>query len=480
MNLVLRGLTWKTVLAFLDDILVLGPSFDEHLTNLQNVFARFREYGLRLKPKKCALFRTSVEFLGRSVSNQGLQIGQQHLQPVSGWVVPTCTKEVEQFLGFVNYHRSFIKDYAKISAPLYEVTGKNLFSWNHERQLAFQTLKDNLLSAPVLTLPNNKDYFILDTDASQNAIGAELIQVQDGEERTIAYGSFVLTAEQKRYCTTRKELLAVIRFTRQFRHYLLGRQFTVRTDHSSLTWLVNFKEPQGQLARWLEELSQYDLVIKHRPGKQHIDADVLSRLPDRLKECPHYTADTILASLPCKGCNYCQRAHQSWAQFLCDVDEAVPLARKRKQKPRLLKRVATAMMMLFETPEKVSTLEQPAVTVESAVTDDCCYTSSLNSIEPIASQSSEECDLPPFSTGMELIFTPSTARIVMDDSSDCVVAAIAQEEGITISGFSEEDIKTGQESDLDLMFILPYLKDGCEPLSNDFVPGTTSSQESLD
>ncbi|CAG2244041.1 unnamed protein product [Mytilus edulis] len=122
-------------------------------------------------------------------------------------------------------------------------------------------------------------------------------------------------------------------------------------------------------------------------------------------------------------------------------DEAVPLARKRKQKPRLLKRVATAMMMLFETPEKVSTLKQPAVTVESAVTDDCGYPSSLNSIEPIASQSSEECDLPPFSTGMELIFTPSTARIVMDDSSDCVVAAIAQEEGITISGFSEEDIK---------------------------------------
>ena len=117
----------------------LGPSFDEHLTNLQNVFVRFREYGLRLKPKKCDLFRRSVEFLGRSVSNQGLQIGQQHLQPVSGWVVPTSTKEVEQFLGFVNYHRSFVKDYAKISAPLYEVTGKNWFSWNHERQLAFQT-----------------------------------------------------------------------------------------------------------------------------------------------------------------------------------------------------------------------------------------------------------------------------------------------------------------------------------------------------
>ncbi|CAC5398399.1 unnamed protein product [Mytilus coruscus] len=148
-------------------------------------------------------------------------------------------------------------------------------------------------------------------------------------------------------------------------------------------------------------------------------------------------------------------------------NEAVPLARKRKQKPRLLKRVATAMMLLFESPEKVSTLEQPAVPVEPAVIEDCCHTSSLDSIEPVASQPTPECDLLPFSTGMELIFTPSTARIVMDSHSDCVMAATAQEEGITISGFSEEEIKTGQESDQDLMFILPYLKDGSEPLSND-------------
>ncbi|CAC5371668.1 unnamed protein product [Mytilus coruscus] len=148
-------------------------------------------------------------------------------------------------------------------------------------------------------------------------------------------------------------------------------------------------------------------------------------------------------------------------------NETVPLARKRKQKPRLLKRVATAMMLLFETPEKVSTLEQPAVPVEPAVIEDCCHTSSLDSIEPVVSQPTPECDLLPFSTGMELVFTPSTAKIVMDSHSDCVVAATAQEEGITISGFSEEEIKTGQESDPDLMFILPYLKDGSEPLSND-------------
>ncbi|CAC5361274.1 unnamed protein product [Mytilus coruscus] len=141
-------------------------------------------------------------------------------------------------------------------------------------------------------------------------------------------------------------------------------------------------------------------------------------------------------------------------------NETVPLARKRKQKPRLLKRVATAMMLLFETPEKVSTLEQPAVPVEPAVIENCCHTSSLDSIEPVASQPTPECDLLPFSTGMELISTPSKARIVMDSHSDCVVAATAQEEGKTISGFSAEEIKTGQESDPDLTFILPYLKDG--------------------
>ncbi|CAG2188305.1 unnamed protein product [Mytilus edulis] len=190
-------------------------------------------------------------------------------------------------------------------------------------------------------------------------------------------------------------------------------------------------------------------------------------LPDHLQELFTTSSQDLTTDQKSKLRTLLYTYSDVFARTEFDLDEAVPLARKRKQKPRLLKRVATAMMMLFETPEKVSTLEQPAVPVESAVMEDCCHTSSLNSIEPKASQSSEECDLPPFSTGMELIFTPSTARIVMDDSSDCVVAAIAQEEGITISGFSEEDIKTGQESDLDLMFILPYLKDGCEPISND-------------
>ena len=167
--------------------------------------------------------------------------------------------------------------------------------------------------------------FILDTDASDHAIGAELSQIQDGEPRVIAYGSFALTSEQRRYCTTRKELLAVVRFTKQYRHYLLGRPFIVRTDHSSLTWLLNFKEPQGQLARWMEELSQYNMVLQYRPGKLHGNSDALSRMPQLSYPCNAYRAHVAVKDLPCGGCKYCERADKQWGSFHQDVDDAVPL-----------------------------------------------------------------------------------------------------------------------------------------------------------
>jgi len=127
----------------------------------------------------------------------------------------------------------------------------------------------SLVEPPVLALPNNQDEFILDTDALNVAVAGELIQIQEGQEKVIAYGSYMLTPEQRNYCVTRKELLVVVRFTRQYRHNLLGKPFVLRTDHSSLTWLLNFKEPQGQLARWMEELSQYNIVLRHRPGRKH-------------------------------------------------------------------------------------------------------------------------------------------------------------------------------------------------------------------
>ena len=118
------------------------------------------------------------------------------------------------------------------------------------------------MCAPILAYPNSRDTFILDTDASDKTIGAKLLQVQDGVEKVVCYGSLSLTPSQQNYCTIRKELLAIVWFTWEYHYYLLGWSFIVHTDHSSLTWLMHFKQVEGQLAWWLEELSQFDMTIQ--------------------------------------------------------------------------------------------------------------------------------------------------------------------------------------------------------------------------
>ena len=325
MNLVLRGLNWKTLLAFLDDVLIMGKSFDDHLENLDAALKRFRKFGLKLKPKKCIFFQKEVEFLGRLISNDKLSVTDADIQSVALWPVPACSKDVERFMGLANYHRSFIKNFSQLADPLYRVVGKKKFQWTDEQQQAFDNLKEALTSPPVLALPNTQDSFILDCDASNEAIGAELLQVQGGEEKAIAYGSYALTKEQRRYCTTRKELLAMVRFCRHFRHHLLGKQFIIRTDHSSLTWLLRFKEPQGQLARWMEELSQYDMVLEHRSGVKHTNADALSRIPCQEIQCDNFIPGVKPSDLPCGGCSYCVKADSQWGHFAREVDDAVPL-----------------------------------------------------------------------------------------------------------------------------------------------------------
>lgn len=326
MGLVLRGLTWNTVLAFLDDVLVLGKNFEDHLQNLEEVLCRFREHNFKLKPKKCAMFRRKAKFLGKIVSGDSVEADPDSLAAVKNWPVPRKTRDVESFLGFINYHREHIPKLAELAAPLYSLTGKAPFIWTQVHSEAFEQLKQAMLSPVVLGMPRNEGMFILDTDASNLAVAGQLSQVQDGGIRPIAFASKRLTPTQQKYCVTRKELLAILTFLRQFRHYLLGRKFLIRTDHSSLTWLTRFKTPDGQLARWLEELSQFDMEVSHRPGKHHANADALSRTPDELTACDCYMAGKHLESLPCGGCAFCTRAHNQWERFEQDVDDVIPLA----------------------------------------------------------------------------------------------------------------------------------------------------------
>ena len=325
-QLVMRGLTWEEVIVYLDDIIVLGTDFDDTLSALRKVFLRFREYHLKLKPRKCHYFREKVEFLGKMVSGNGVSISPDKLEAVKGWPVPTNVKELQSFLGFMNYHRNHIQNFARVSADLYALIHAESFYWRGRHQACFEKLKELAITAPMLSHPSPSGLFILDTDASGSQIGAALSQVQNGVVKPICFASHVLLKQHRNYCTTRKELLAVVKFCSQFRHYLLGRFFIIRSDHNSLVWLTRFKHLEGQLARFLEELSQYNFKLIHRRGAEHINADALSRIKDPLEECDCYSAGQKLHDLPCGGCHYCTRAHKQWARFNDDVDDVIPLA----------------------------------------------------------------------------------------------------------------------------------------------------------
>ena len=285
MDLVLSGIQWKSCLVYIDDIVIVGKSFQQHLSNLELVLDRLRQAGLRLKTSKCHLFREEVTFLGHRISRQGISTDPAKVSAVQNWKTPNSVQDVRQFLGLVGYYRKYIPHFAAIARPLHQLTERGReFQWTQECIHAFDELKLRLLSAPILSFPDFEKPFILDTDACQYGIGAVLSQNHDGEERVVAYGSRTLSKAERKYCVTRKELLAVVTFTKHFRPYLLGRRFTLRTDHSSLQWIYNMKEPEGQLARWLEQLQEYDFAVIHRRGCNHGNADALSRIgPDEIE-----------------------------------------------------------------------------------------------------------------------------------------------------------------------------------------------------
>ena len=288
MEMVLKGYLWKRCMVYIDDVVVYGRSFEETLTNFQLVLERIRQAGLKLKPTKCELFATEILYLGFMVTGKGVRPDPAKVDSVRKWPRPCNVADVRSFLGFASYHRRFIKGFSDIARPLTELTQKGIdFVWEDRQEKAFLDLRVSLCTAPVLSHPRPNCDFILDTDASNFAVGGVLSQVVDGKEQVIAFASSALSHSQMNYCTTHRELLAVVSMTKRFRHYLLGRRFLLRTDHSSLRWLLNYRDVDGMLARWLVKLQEYDMLIEHRPGRLHGNADGLSRCHKcKNAECP--------------------------------------------------------------------------------------------------------------------------------------------------------------------------------------------------
>ena len=280
MQMVFSGLLWKIVILYLDDIICHSKTFEEQFTNLEMVFERLRRAGLKLNCKKCNLFQKRVLFLGHEISEQGVGTSPEKIEAVKNWPTPRTAKEAKSFISLASYYRSYVYQFATIAKPLHQLAEKDRdFEWDDECEQAFQAIKEALCSAPILAFPTENDPFVVDCDASNVGQGAVLSQIQNGEEKVIGYFSRCFSRTERNYCVTRRELLAVINAIKNYHHFLYGNQFTVRTDHGSLRWLLNFKILDGQLARMLTFLSAYDFIIQHRAGRLHSNCDSLSRRP---------------------------------------------------------------------------------------------------------------------------------------------------------------------------------------------------------
>jgi len=304
MDLILSGLTYVSCLVYLDDVIVFSQNFEQMVERLADVFGRLRSANLKLKPSKCKLFQRRVVFLGHVVSKQGIECDPEKVKAVETWPRPRSITDARAFCGLASYYRSFIRGFSELARPLHELTRKGArFEWNERHETAFNELKRRLTTAPVLAAPRDDGRFVLDTDASDFAVGAILHQEQNGELKVIAYASRSLSAPERNYCTTRKELLAVIFGLKKFRQHLLAREIVIRTDHAALSELKRKPEPVGQQGRYLDFLAEFNFVIEHRSGTASQNSDGLSRIP-----CERDT------NVQCKQChktavNECANGH---------------------------------------------------------------------------------------------------------------------------------------------------------------------------
>ncbi|GFW57512.1 retrovirus-related Pol polyprotein from transposon 17.6 [Trichonephila clavipes] len=301
METVLRGLSYEACLVYFNDIIIVGRSFEEHLKNIRRVLQKLKEAYLKLSPSKCYLFQHEFTYLGRIISVESVRTDPDKISVVKDWNCPTDVHQLRSFLGLCTYYRKFMKNLSMIARLLHKLTeAKQKFIWTVDCNNAFNKLKDALTSAPILAYSEIGEQFILDTDASHESNGAVLSQDIGGQERVIAYFSKCLSKPERNYCVTKKELLAIVKAVEHFHPYLYGQRFLLRTDHTSLTWLLNFKNPEGQIARWIQRLQEYDVEIRHRKDSAHGNADALSRRP-----CP-------------ESCKYCSRIEKK-----CSVKDPI-------------------------------------------------------------------------------------------------------------------------------------------------------------
>ena len=296
----------ERVFIYLDDLLIVSPSFEIHLELLKTVAFHLNRANLTINVAKSKFCFKELKYLGYIVGEGKLKTDPSKIEAILKYTYPKTVKQVRSFLGATGWYRKFIEHYATISAPIVETTKKaKVFQFTEPAKTAFDNLKSALVSSPVLCNPDFSRRFFIQCDASDVGIGGVIFQKDDDQgEHPISYFSKKLSSAQKNYSVTERECLAVVRSVEKFRCYIDLLPFTIITDHSSLKWLMHSKDLGGRLGRWSLELQKFDFEIEHRSGSKNIVPDTLSRydmdeMVDHMRglieiESPEFRSDDYL------------------------------------------------------------------------------------------------------------------------------------------------------------------------------------------
>uniref|UniRef100_A0A8R1EJ67 RNA-directed DNA polymerase n=1 Tax=Caenorhabditis japonica TaxID=281687 RepID=A0A8R1EJ67_CAEJA len=293
---VLVGLE-KDVMIYIDDVLIYSKTFESHVATLRKVLNRFREYNLKASPAKCEFAKSSISFLGHEISEKSYAPKEANLLAIKTLPIPTDLKGVLRFVGMCSFFRKFIKNFSEIAEPLTKLNKKDQpFIWTTSQQHAFDTLKELLVSKPILSYPNYEKEFHIFTDASAVAQGAMLAQTTEDPKTfsALAYASRTLSDTETRRPAIQIELGAIIFALRHFKPYICMSKTVVHTDHRPLKYILAKSKVNERIARWLVELQQYDIDIVHIDGKKNTVADCLSRAKDEIAPLPEEELEDII------------------------------------------------------------------------------------------------------------------------------------------------------------------------------------------
>src|SRR5881394_3280667 len=296
MNEIFHDILDVYVIVYLDDILIFSNNAKDHLWHVKEVLSHLRKHSLYCNLDKCEFSKTEVEYLGVIANGEGVRANPKKITEAVDWAPPKSVKGLQEFLGFVNYYHRFIEGFSHHAQPLYQLLRKdNPWQWGEDEIKSFKSLKQALRTSPILIQPDVTKEFMLECDASDYATGAILNQIgTDGKMHPVAFFSKTLAPTERNYDIHDKELLAMIKALKEWRHLLEGSEIPIQilTDHRNLEYFQKKRDLNQRQARWMGFLADYNYWIQYRPGAQNGKADILSRRESQQEEAAEGGGET--------------------------------------------------------------------------------------------------------------------------------------------------------------------------------------------